>query len=119
MQLLLGTLTKTNIMMQSALRVSYTSPKVMHWITKLLIWLSEDDCKYIKNDDITRFDVIAENIAIESVKEYFFNVCPDGQYAMGVNTPHIVFNYLDYLLWYYDREGKKKYSDFDFGFRIL
>lgn len=33
---------------------------------------------------------------------------------MGVNTPHIVFNYLDYLLWYYDREG---YSDFTFEFR--
>lgn len=109
--------TKTNIMMQSALRVSYTSPKVMHWITKLLIWLSEADCKHIKNDDITRFDVIAEDIAIEAVKENFFNVCENGVYTMGVNTPHIVFNYLDYLLWYYDREGKKKYSDFMFEFR--
>lgn len=108
---------KTNIMMQSALRVSYTSPKVMHWITKLLIWLSEDDCKHIKNDDITKFDVVAENVAIESVKENFFSVCDDGVYAMGVNTPHIVFNYLDYLLWYYEREGKKKYSDFTFEFR--
>ena len=85
---------KTNIMMQSALRVSYTSPKVMHWITKLLIWLSEDDCKHIKNDDITKFDVVAENVAIESVKENFFSVCDDVVYAMGVNTPHIVFNYL-------------------------
>lgn len=109
--------TKTNIMMQSALRVSYTSPKVMHWITKLLIWLSEDDCKHIKNDDITRFDVIAEKIAIDAVKENFFNVCQDDVYAMGVNTPHIVFNYLDYLLWYFDREGKKKYTDFIFEFR--
>ncbi len=109
--------TKTNIMIQSALRVSYTSPKVMHWITKLLIWLSEDDCKHIKNDDIARFDVIAEDIAIEAVKENFFNVCQDGVCAMGVNTPHIVFNYLDYLLWYYDREDKKKYSDFIFEFR--
>lgn len=109
--------TKTNIMMQSALRVSYTSQKVMHWITKLLIWLSEDDCKHIKNDDIARFDVIAEEIAIDAVKENFFNACPDGVYAMGVNTPHIVFNYLDYLLWYFDREGKKKYTDFIFEFR--
>ena len=109
--------TKTNIMIQSALRVSYTSPKVMHWITKLLIWLSESDCKHIKNDDITRFDVVAEEIAIDAVKENFFNVCQDGIYAMGVNTPHIVFNYLDYLLWYFDRESKKKYTDFIFEFR--
>lgn len=33
---------------------------------------------------------------------------------MGVNTPHIVFNYLDYLLW---REDPKQYSDFSFEFR--
>lgn len=109
--------TKTNIMIQSALRVSYTSPKVMHWITKLLIWLSEGDCKHIDNDDVVKLDIIAENIAIDAVKENFFNVCEDGVYAMGVNTPHIVFNYLDYLLWYYDREGDKKYSDFTFEFR--
>jgi hypothetical protein len=109
--------TKTNIMMQSALRVSYTSPKVMHWITGLLIWLSEDNCKHIENDDITGFDVIAENIAIDAVKKNFLNECKDGIYAMGVNTPHIVFNYLDYLLWYYDREGEKRYSDFSFEFR--
>lgn len=109
--------TKTNIMMQSALRVSYTSPKVMHWITRLLVWLSESNCKHLKNNDITCFDEISENIAIDAVKENFFDVCEDGNYAMGVNTPHIVFNYLDYLLWYYDRNNKKKYSDFVFEFR--
>ena len=105
-------------MMQSALRVSYTSPKVMHWITKLLIWLSEADCKNIKNDAITKFDKVAENIAIDAVRENFFQVCSNGVYAMGVNTPHIVFNYLDYLLWNDDWNGKKKkYSDFVFEFR--
>ena len=106
--------TRTNIMIQSALRVSYTSPKVMHWITKLLIWLSENDCKHIKNEDITRYDEFIERIAIDAVKENFFHVCEDGVYAMGVNTPHIVFNYLDYLLWYYNR---KEYDDFVFEFR--
>ena len=108
---------KINIMIQSALRVSYTSPKVMHWITMILIWLSEDDCTHIKNDDITRLNLIAEKIAIEVVKENFLNKCPDGRYSMGVNTPHIVFNYLDYLLWYYDLSNEKKYSDFVFEFR--
>jgi len=109
---------KTNIMMQSALRVSYTSPKIMHWVTKLLVWLSEKNCKHIENEDITEFDIEAENIAIEAVKEDFFDVCSDGIYEMGTNTPHIVFNYLDYLLWYYDRESNSpKYTDFKFEFR--
>ena len=106
--------TKTNIMIQSALRVSYTSPKVMHWITKLLIWLSEDNCKHIKNDDLTRYDEFVEQIAIDAVNKDFFAYCEDGDYAMGVDTPHIVFNYLDYLLWY---DNRKKYDDFTFEFR--
>lgn len=105
---------KNNIMIQSALRVSYTSPKVMHWITKLLIWLSEDNCKHINNDDITKYDEFIEQIAIDAVNDNFFKVCENGVYAMGVNTPHIVFNYLDYLLWYYN---PKKYDDFRFEFR--
>lgn len=39
---------KTNVMIQSALRVSYTSPKIMHWITKLLIWLSSEKTENMK-----------------------------------------------------------------------
>ena len=88
--------TKANIMIQSALWVSYTSPKIMHWITKLLIWLSENDCDHLKNHGIEKFNETTEKIAIDAVKENFFDVCKDGNYAMGVNTPHIVFNYLDY-----------------------
>ncbi len=105
---------KTNIMLQSALRVSYTSPKVMHWITDLLKWLSVEDYKHICDEDISKFDVVTEKIAKNAVKSDFFNVCKDGSFAMGVNTPHIVFNYLDFLLWNSDRE---KYKNFNFEFR--
>ena len=38
----------------------------------------------------------------------------EGLYEMGVNTPHIVFNYLDYLLW---KDNVEKYNDFSFEFR--
>ena len=44
----------------------------------------------------------------------FFDKCPDGVYKMGVNTPHIVFNYLDYLLWY---DNSKEFNEFTFEFR--
>lgn len=103
---------KENIMLQSALRVSYTSPKVMHWITKLLVWLSCAECTNI--DRMADYRARAEDIARSAVIEQFFNVCKDGSFAMGVNTPHIVFNYLDYLIWNSDR---KKYEDFIFEFR--
>lgn len=105
---------KTNIMLQSALRVSYTSPKVMHWITQLLLWLSVDDYKHLCDDDMAGFEIVVEDIAKKAVRENFFEKCKDGSYAMGVNTPHIAFNYLDYLIWNTDR---KKYDNFDFEFR--
>ena len=106
--------TKTNIMLQSALRVSYTSPKVMHWITDLLIWLSESNCKNTEEELIVNYGQEIESIAQNAVNELFFKKCQDNNYAMGVDTPNIVFNYLDYLLW---DANKDKYDDFVFEFR--
>ena len=78
-----------NIMIQSALRVSYTSPKVMHWITKLL-----DGLYYKNNDYIYNYAAKTEEIAKEPVKEFL----REGNYSMGVDTPHIVLNFLDYIV---------------------
>ena len=96
---------KECLMIQSALRVSYTSPKVMHWITELLVWLFDNETVRPQLTDE------AERIAAEAVQEGFLD---EGDHKLGVQTPHIVFNYLDYLLW---KEGKEKYKDFVFEFR--
>ena len=108
------------LMIQSALRVSYTSPKVMHWITELLVWLFDDESVLPEMSDR------AERIAAEAVAEGFFEKTLEEMgaydlhgyksedYAFGVRTPHIVFNYLDYLLWKSDKEA---YKDFVFEFR--
>lgn len=98
-----------NKTVQSALRVSFTSPKVMHWITKLLTWLANED-NY--GSHIESLHCEAEQIAREYVVEGFFNKCASGNYELGVNTPHIVFNYLDYLLW-----KNNDRTDFIFEFR--
>ena len=97
---------KECLMIQSALRVSYISPKVMHWITELLVWL-------FNNNETERYKLTdeAERIAAEAVMENFLD---PGNYELGVQTPHVVFNYLDYLLW---KEDKEKYKDFVFEFR--
>ena len=108
------------LMIQSALRVSYTSPKVMHWVTRLLECLFDAKLKLPKLSDR------AERIAAEAVAEGFFEKTLEEMgaydlqeyksedYAFGVGTPHIVFNYLDYLLW---KKAKKTYKDFVFEFR--
>ena len=92
-------------MIQSALRVSYTSPKVMHWITRLLVRL------FISEVSLSQLTKVAERIAAEAVKTGFLGA---DEYKFGVQTPHVVFNYLDYLLW---KEDKETYEDFVFEFR--
>ena len=95
---------KECLMIQSALRVSYTSPKVMHWITRLLEWLFDNKTVLPKLSDE------AEHIAAEAVQTFL----KAGEYKLGVQTPHVVFNYLDYLLW---KKDKEKYEEFVFEFR--
>ena len=100
--------TKDSLMIQAAMRVSYTSPKVMHWITSTLIYLSSESfdenqlCKYCE-------DYVKKSVTINFLEHYSTSNPP------GLDTPHIVFNYLDYLLW---KENPTLYSDsFDFEFR--
>lgn len=100
--------TKECLMIQSALRVSYTSPKVMHWITDILFWLFNN---MSKNKEIPKLVEVGECIAARAVESNFLT---KENYKLGVTTPHIVFNFLDYLLW---KANKEKYSDFEFEFR--
>lgn len=90
-------------MLQSMLRVTYTSPLVMHWVTDYLAWLYFDMYEY---DPIEVAEKL-ESIVKAPVRKYVEN----GDYSLGLNTMHIVFNYLDYLLW---QESK---PDFQFEFR--
>ncbi|MBP5307832.1 MAG: HNH endonuclease, partial [Clostridia bacterium] len=94
-----------NLMIQSCMRVSYTSPKIMHWITELLKYLFKEQ------SDLSGSNVFIERIAETAVWE---NYLYKGNESLGVATPHIVFNFLDYLLW---KENKNKYQDFIFEFR--
>lgn len=92
------------LMIQAALRVSYTSPKVMHWITELLNWLRDN---HNTPEGLTDE---GEKIAAEATSSFLNK----RNYKLGVQTPRIVFNFLDYLLW---KKDKGKYSDFQFEFR--
>lgn len=97
---------RTALMLQSCLRVSYTSPKVMHWITDLLTALMKDSTLAGSEAFVPRIEACAKEAVGEFVRA--------GDYMLGVNTPHVVLNYLDYLLWARD---KKRYDDFVFEFR--
>lgn len=96
--------------LQSALRVTYTSPKAMHWITLVL--------KSILNENKEELDVIQilEDYCRESVRK------SDYKNKRGFQIEHIVFNYLDYLLYRdgYEDEQKQvitKLLNWEFQFR--
>ena len=97
--------TVTNLMLQSCLRVSYTSPKIMHWITELLKWLNVDDNLKKLSQFENQIEIIAQKPVIKFIT--------DKNYMQGVNTPHIVLNYLDYLLWTKRSDAKYKGLNFD------
>lgn len=95
------------LMLQAAMRVSFTSPKIMHWITESLQFLYELDRPLLSNE----FELKLKEIINNSVIENLFK--QDNYVRMGVQTPHIAFNYLDYLLW----EDITNYDYFDFEYR--
>lgn len=100
---------KHNLMLQAAMRVSFTSPKIMHWITSTLLWLYSNGENWTNNE---KFKTKLKSIICQSVIENLFN--QNDYDKMGVATPHIAFNYLDYLLW---EENQDKYKDFNFEYR--
>ncbi len=96
-----------NIMLQSCMRVTYTSPKIMHWITTVLRWLYDNNCSNLKR--IGELAVIEEDFIRRSVQNDFLS---QGDFERGVETPNLVFNYLDYLLWKDDTvliDGKESF----------
>lgn len=88
--------------LQSALRVTYTSPKTMHWISKAL------------TSGVNMLNVL-EHYACEKVSEAKYHE------ARGVGFERIVFTYLDYVLF---RDRNKipfmkdfKINDYQFMYR--
>ena len=93
------------LLLQSMLRVTYTSPRTMHWITKLLKFLVESDPRTISGDEVAR---LLRDYSRTKVKEAFFR----DEEPTGFGIGRVVFTYLDYLLL-----TDRRRSAFRFGFR--
>ncbi|MDY0134228.1 MAG: DUF262 domain-containing HNH endonuclease family protein [Atribacterota bacterium] len=106
--------TKELLMLESMLRVTYTSPRTMHWITRLLRLLVD---KQQGTEILDKSILISEleNYARGKIKVTFFD--PDEQ-PKGFGIERIVFTYLDYLLWKDDMCKKADIkASFEFSFR--
>lgn len=95
-------------MLESCLRVTYTSPKTMHWVSNLL---SSFKCQ--SEDKISDKDIV------NNLEEYCRQKVKDADYknAKGFAIERIVFTYLDYLLWRDGYQNKYNFKDFVFQYR--
>lgn len=87
-------------MLQSCLRITYTSPKTMHWIHKLLKSLNE-------NQEMNQVDFLEKYLAAKVNESRI-------EERNGIDFERVVFTYLDYVLW---RDNTDKFKDFQFQFR--
>lgn len=103
---------KRCLMIESCLRVTYTEHKSMHWITKMLDWMlnQPSEGETPKMVDVANF--CDHEIANAAVKNDLAEL-KKWHYRMGTRTPHLLFNYLDYLLW----SKNNNHPEFKFEFR--
>lgn len=95
------------LLLQSMLRITYTSPRTMHWMTQTLQWLAQQPRPQdIKSADLAH---LLKNFARAKVASAFLHT---EQQPQGFGIARIVFTYLDYLL--LDEKAKR---NFKFQFR--
>lgn len=93
--------TREVLLLQSMLRITYTSPRTMHWITKILNWLNNvQDPGSVGSSDLVN---LLKSYARGKVKAAFFS----DEQPQGFDISRIVFTYLDYLLLDSTKEGFK------------
>lgn len=104
-------------MLQSCLRITYTSPKTMYWINEVLSkLLNNEETKQMANDEekiAKELISLLEKYCVEKVRE------SDFEQKSGFNFERIVFSYLDYLLYRdgYPKGDKKISGNWQFQFR--
>src|SRR5690625_4282106 len=111
-----GSLQRRILLLQSALRITYTSPRTMHWITDVLRYVTQcaDQDKVVTAQGL--LDRL-ESHALERLDAAMnpdsanADVGPDG-HPLGFGIPRIVFTYLDYLL-----VQQRERWDFTFSYR--
>jgi len=105
---------KRCMMIESCLRVTYTDHKTMHWITRLLDWVYG---KYQHGAvPISSVADKCEEFAKEEVKRDLQDMKAHS-YRMGTRTSHLLFNYLDFLLWKEKDYLNNGNTNFAFEFR--
>ena len=102
--------TRDLLLLQGMLRVTYTSPRTMHWITLALHHVLQAESP--ANVSMKDLVFLLQTYVREKVREAF----PFANEPVGFNISRVVFAYLDYLLLVNNRVPNLD-SDYRFSFR--
>ena len=91
--------------LQACMRITYTSPSSMNWITEVLKMEQSD----LLNEEYSK-DSCNENTLIGTLETYCVERIGNYTTYRGFAVPRIVFTYLDYILWR-DHKNNKDYKD--------
>ena len=102
--------TREVLLLQSMLRITYTSPRTMHWITAVL---RKPPLGLVPSEAAEAIHTILRDYARKKVQE----ALPGGELPTGFNIERVVFTYIDYLLARGAYSGLDADPDFVFVFR--
>jgi uncharacterized protein with ParB-like and HNH nuclease domain len=101
----------------SMLQVSYRTRKYKNWLQVVLSWFSEDNNFMVLTEDYKKKldDLVCKYYDENS--EYI-EINKENLYSKGTNTPHFLFNFVDYLYWVESQKDEQKQKfNFDFKYR--
>ncbi len=123
---------KKVVKQESMLQVSYRNKKYKNWLFDLMKWLmtknsvsisGEEVALYLDNWILNNYNRVYESLKNAHISLKAKNkVLTDYNYeALGTDTPHFIFNFIDYLYWMESRQpscGIRYIEDVhDFNFR--
>lgn len=108
-----GVLQKRIIKQLSMLQVSFRNRKYKNWLFDYLDWLNSNyryEIESVTPESIVSFlDNWIENYFTMNIeKSYIGEDNENTLYKMGVDTPHFLFNFIDYLYWLEKTEGNSQ-----------
>lgn len=97
----------------SMLQVSFRNRKYKNWLFNYLNWLNSNYSHHIESVSaesiVTFLDNWIENYFASNVEtSYVGENGKDALYHLGVDTPHFLFNFIDYLYWLENVEGNSQ-----------
>ena len=111
----------------SMLQVSFRTRIYKKWLFEILKWFYE---QWNVNVDYSEYIKKLDSIILENYNERAINymqidenahLTKEKSYSEGLNTPHFLFNFIDYLYWVDSKKdkciaGSKKVVDFEFKY---